>query len=103
MAAFAAFVARQEVPAVADRWERTFTPDQWHSKRVCRDAALAELGSGRYARLVAGGDLHETPDGPYVGRMKFAVLGENGREQTVEFACYLDSDGRVFRLVRQAP
>lgn len=100
MAAFAVFIAREEVPAVADWWERTFEPEQWQSKRVCRDAALAELGGGRYPRLLDGGDLHDTPDGPYISKMKFAVLGEDGREQTVEYACYLDPGGRVFKLVR---
>jgi hypothetical protein len=100
-AAFVVFIAHQEVPAVADFLERSFTPEQWQSKQTCREAALAELGAGQYARLLDGGEVHQTPDGPLVRDLRFAVLGEDDREQTVRYNCYLDANGEVFRLVRQ--
>ncbi len=101
IAGFAVFIAYQEVPAFADLLERSFTPERWQTKQTCRNAALAELRGGQYARLLDGGELHSTQDGPSVTGMKFAVLGEDGREQTVEYNCYLDGSGQIVRLSRQ--
>lgn len=103
MAGFGVFIAYKEVPAVADFLERSLTPERWQIKQTCRAAVLAELSSGQYARLLDGGELHQTQDGPYVSRMRFAVLGENGREQTVEYNCYLDGNGQLVKLSRQIP
>lgn len=103
MAGFGVFIAYKEVPAVADLLERTFTPERWQIKQACRNSALAELSSGQYARPLDGGELHQTQDGPYVSRMKFAVLGEDGRERTVEYNCYLDGSGQLVKLSRQTP
>jgi hypothetical protein len=101
LAVFGVFIARQQIPAFADWWERTFMTAAWQTKSTCRQAALADLKDGRYARLLHGGDLHETPDGPYLTQMRFAVLGSNGQEQVVEYNCYLDSQGRLYRLNRR--
>lgn len=98
---FAVVVARQEVPAFADWWARTFTPAEWHSRDTCRRAVLAELSGGQYARTLRDGKLQQTQDGPSVTGMTFAVLDEGGEEQVVEYNCYLDGEGRVFRLTRK--
>jgi hypothetical protein len=94
-------IARQEIPAFADWWERTFAPAEWKAKRTCSEAAIADLKDGRYARRLTGGELHETRDGPYVTGMKFTVLDDSGEERVVEYSCYLDSQGRLFRLNRR--
>lgn len=100
LATFATVVARQEVPAFADWWARTFTPKAWHSRDTCRRAVLDELRGGRYARALGDGKLQQTQDGPSVTGMRFAVLDENGGERVVEYNCYLDADGRLFKLTR---
>jgi hypothetical protein len=92
--------ARQQVPAFADWWERTFTPAVWQAKHTCRQAALDALEDSRYARLLDAGELHETRDGPYVADMRFSVLDTGGETRVVGFTCYLDSQGRLFRLNR---
>jgi len=100
LGAFGVVIARQELPGFADWWARTFTPGEWHSRDTCRRAVLAELGGGRYPRLLDGGELHRTRDGPSVTRMRFAVLGDAGEERVVVYNCYLDPEGRVFKLAR---
>ncbi len=97
---FGLVVARQEIPAVADWWARTFTPAEWGVRQTCRQAVQEELGDHRYLRLLRDGGLHHTQDGPYVTQMRFSVLGEEGGETTVTYQCYLDNNGRVFRLKR---
>ncbi len=100
LVAFALIVARQEIPAVADWWARAFTPAEWGVRQTCRQAARADLRDRRYVRLLRAGKLHHTQDGPYVTRMTFSVLGEDGGRETVAYQCYLDNNGQVFRLER---
>lgn len=100
LAGFGVLFARQEVPAFADWWERTFNPGDWQVRDTCRQAVLAELGSGRYARLREPGELHSTQDGPFVTAMRFRALDDEGRERSIEYNCYLDGQGRLARLNR---
>lgn len=101
LVAFGVLFARQQVPAFADWWERTFTPAVWQVKRTCRDAALADLEGDRYPRLLDSGELHETRDGPYITGMSFSALDSGGEARVIEYSCYLDSQGQVFRLNRK--
>lgn len=100
MAAIGVLIAREQVPAFADWWERTFTPAVWQARHTCREAAQADLKGGRYARLLRGGELQQTVDGPILTQMTYSVLDDGGEEQVVEYSCYLDSQGRLFRLNR---
>jgi hypothetical protein len=99
MAAIGLLIAREEIPAVKDWWEQTFDAKTWRIREICRNAVLEDLGSGRYARLVQAGDVHNTKDGTYVKELRMAILGADGDEEMVEYNCYLDSDGRLFKLV----
>jgi len=96
-----ALIAHEKIPAFADWWERTFSPAVWQTKTTCRQAALADLQGGQYARPLGSGELHDTQDGPYVTQMTFSVLGTDGEEQVIEYNCYLDSHGQLFRLNRK--
>ncbi|TVP82466.1 MAG: hypothetical protein EA346_02485 [Thioalkalivibrio sp.] len=95
---FATLIASQEVPAFADWLERVFQPAQWQTKASCRDAVLEDIPAGSYARLQDGGSLNQTPDGPSVMGIRFAMLGQDGEEQIVTYDCYLAADGQLHRL-----
>ena len=99
---FGVLFARQQVPAFAEWWERTFNPQEWQARDTCRQAAMAELRGGRYARLRDPGELHRTQDGPSITGMQFSALDVEGGERRVEYNCYLDAQGRLFRLDRVA-
>jgi len=100
MLAIGVLFARQQVPAFSDWWERTFTPDVWQVKQTCSQAALDTLKDSHYARLLDVGELHKTGDGPYLEGMRFSVLDSGGDTRVVGFTCYLDSQGRLFKLNR---
>ena len=99
LAGIALLIARQEVPAVGDWWERTFFAADWKARNTCRAAVLADVKQGHYARILRSGKVHRTADGPYIDRLRVAVLDESGAEQILEYRCYLDSDGQLFKLV----
>lgn len=102
-AAFAAFVASREVPAVADWLESVFQPAQWQTKVACRDAVLNEMPAGSYPRLQDSGSLHQTRDGSSVTGIRFTMLEQNGEEQVLHYNCYLTADGELHRLVPGSP
>jgi hypothetical protein len=100
LAAFGVLIARQEIPAVSDWWQKTFAPDEWRARDTCRKAVLDDARERRYARMLASGKVHKTADGPYVDGLRIVVLGTTGAEETIGYTCYLDNDGQLFRLTR---
>ena len=102
MAAIGLLIAREEVPAVGEWWERTFFAADWKAGNTCREAVLKDVGRGRYARVLRPGKVHRTQDGPYVDGLRVAVLDETGADKVVEYTCYLDNAGQLFRLVEKS-
>lgn len=102
-AAFAALIASQEIPAFANLLERVFQPAKWQTKTTCHDAALAELPANSYARLLDGGSLHRTADGPSVTGIRFTMLDQEGGERNVTYDCYLSTSGKLHRLTLRTP
>ena len=95
-------IARQEIPAVRDWWQMTFSPDSWSAQQTCRQAVIDDSGSGKYLRVLKPGEVHHTADGPYVDKLSIVELGAEGVEQRVEYSCYLDKQGQLFKLNRRA-
>jgi hypothetical protein len=93
-------IAKNEVPAVNTWWEKTFTPELWSAKQTCQQAAIADSINPGFARVLEPGLVHETADGRYIERLVIGEMGENGTETTAEYSCYLDGEGRLFRLNR---
>ena len=100
LAFIAAIIARQEIPAVADWWEKTFSPEQWQMKQTCRDAAVEMSSNRAFARVIENGDVHETEDGFYLDRLVLGEMGQDGVEQRVEYTCYLSGARELVRLNR---
>lgn len=92
-------IARHEVPAVDEWWERTFFAETWKVKDTCRQAVLEAARQRQYVRVLKAGKVHRTRDGPYVDGLKIVVLGNAGGEEVLQYTCYLDNDGQLFRLV----
>jgi hypothetical protein len=102
---FAVFVgvliARQEIPAFNDWWEKTFSQATWLVRNSCREAVFEDLAPHSYPRVLKPGELHNTADGPFIEGLRIAVLGEQGDEMVMEYSCYLDNDGHLYKLVRE--
>jgi len=96
-------IAREEVPAVHDWWQQTFSPDSWTAQNTCRQAVIDDSGNGKYQRMLKPGQVYETMDGPYVENLVVVELGANGVEEKIEYNCYLDKQGKLFKLSRSAP
>ena len=94
-------IARQEIPAFRDWWQMTFSPDSWSAQNTCRQAVIDNSGRGKYLRVLEPGEVHDTSDGPYVEGLVVMELGANGFEQRVEYTCYLDKQGSIFKLNRK--
>jgi len=95
-------IAREEIPAVHDWWQKTFFPDDWRAQNTCRQAVIDDSGNGKYLRVLKPGEVHNTIDGPYVENLQVVELGANGVEEKVEYTCYLDQQGRLFKLNRRS-
>lgn len=100
MALIAVLIARQEIPAVDDWWEKTFTPADWRLKQTCREAAFEMSDNRAFTRLVKGGEVHDTEQGFYVDRLVLGEMGRDGEEKRVEYTCYLDTSRNLVRLNR---
>jgi hypothetical protein len=100
LAGVGVLIARQEIPAVNDWWERTFSAEEWEIKDTCKQAVLEESSNRQYVRVLKGGEVHVTRDGPYIDGLKIVVLGEAGREEVMDYTCYLDNEGHLFKLTR---
>lgn len=99
-AAIVLMIARQEVPAVSDWWDRTFSPEEWSARQVCRKGALARAPNQAFARVIDGGEVHRTSDGLYIDGLILGEMGEAGSEVRVECACYLNAAGDLVKLTR---
>jgi hypothetical protein len=95
-------IAREEIPAVHDWWQKTFSPDSWRAQNTCRLAVIDDSGDGKYLRVLKSGKVHNTMDGPYVENLSVVELGANGVEERVEYSCYLDKQGKLFKLNRRS-
>jgi len=95
-------IAREEIPAVHDWWQKTFSPDSWRAKNTCRQAVIDDSGNGKYLRVLKPGQVHNTMDGPYVENLLVVELAANGGEEKVEYTCYLDKQGELFKLSRRS-
>ena len=50
---FIAFmIAREEIPAVSDAWERMIVPDEWQAKQACQKAALGSVERQEFTRIL---------------------------------------------------
>lgn len=96
-------IAREEVPAVAEWWQRTFSPESWRVQNTCKQALMDSSGEGKYVRVLEAGRVHDTMDGPYVEGLLVVELAANGAEERAEYNCYLDKAGKLFRLNRKSP
>ena len=96
-------IAREEVPAVAEWWQKTFSPESWRAHNTCKQAVMDSSGEGKYVRVVEAGRVHDTMDGRYVEGLLVVELAANGAEERAEYNCYLDKAGKLFRLNRKSP
>ncbi len=96
----AMLIARQEVPAVADWWEKTFAAQRWAVKQACREAALQAAPNRQFVRVIEHGVVHETDDGFYVEALVLGEMGADGAEQQVPYSCYLDSGYQLVKINR---
>jgi hypothetical protein len=94
-------IAREEIPAVHVWWQKTFSPDSWRAQDACRQAVIDDSGNGKYLRVLKPGKVHTTMDGPYVEKLLVVELGANAVEERVEYTCYLDRQGKLFKLNRR--
>ena len=102
IAVIGVLIAREEIPAVHDWWQKTFFPDSWRAQNSCRLAVIDDSGNGKYLRVLEPGQVHNTLDGPYVENLLLVELGANGVEERVEYTCYLDRQGKLFKLNRRS-
>jgi hypothetical protein len=100
VALIAVLIARQEIPAVDNWWEKTFTPVDWQLKQTCRQAAVEMSDNRAFTRVVEGGEVHATEQGFYVDRLVLGEMGRDGMEQRVEYTCYFDTARQLARLNR---
>jgi hypothetical protein len=99
--AFIAFmIARQEVPAVGDAWDRMVAPDKWLAKQTCQKAALDSAERREFARILKSGKVNKTTEGLYIEKLVIGEMGQSGDEVAIEYSCYLDSAGELVKLNR---
>ena len=96
-------IAREEVPAVAEWWQKTFSPESWRAQNTCKQAVIDSAGEAKYVRVLEAGRVHDTMDGPYVEGLLVVELAADGAEERAEYNCYLDKAGKLFRLNRKSP
>lgn len=93
-------VARQEIPAVGDWWDKIVAPQTWAMKQLCRQAALEASANRAFARLIDGGEVHDTVAGYYVEGLVLGEMGPEGTEQRVVYSCYLDRNRQLVKINR---
>ena len=99
--AFIAFmIAREEIPAVSDAWERMIAPDEWQAKQTCQKAALESAERLEFTRILKPGKISKTTDGLYIERLVIGEMGQSGKEVSINYSCYLDSTGNLVKLNR---
>ena len=99
--AFIAFmIAREEIPAVSNAWERMIAPDEWQAKLTCQKAALGSAERQEFTRILKPGKVNKTTDGLYIERLVIGEMGRSGNEISINYSCYLDSTGNLVKLNR---
>ena len=93
-------VAREEVPAVATWWEKSFAPQSWAVKQVCQQAALKLADNPDFVRVIDPGAVHETGNGFYLNGLVLGDMGATGVEQRVTYSCYTDSSYHLVKINR---
>jgi len=96
----ALMIAKQEIPAVSNAWERMVAPDEWLAKQTCQKAALESIERQEFARILKPGKVNKTTDGLYIERLVVGEMSQSGNEISVEYSCYLDSAGELVKLNR---
>lgn len=99
-AAILLLIGYNEVPAVRDTWDRTFTPQQWSARQVCAKTALQRAPNSAFARVIERGNVHPTNEGLYIDGLVLGEMGEAGSEIRVEYTCYLNAAGELVSLTR---
>lgn len=99
-ALIALLIAHNEIPAVRDWWDRTFSPEEWAARRTCQQGALARAPNKAYARVIDAGDFHRTSDGVYIDGLVLGEMGDAGSEVRVEYTCYLNAAGDLVKVSR---
>ncbi|MEE9492541.1 MAG: hypothetical protein V3W04_04095 [Gammaproteobacteria bacterium] len=95
MAMIAFMIAKSEVPAIDDWWERAISPDKWVARQTCQKTALERSEKRDYMRLIRPGKVNKTNDGYYVERLVYGEMGESGAEESIEYSCYIDTKGNL--------
>ena len=93
-------IARQEIPVVAEWWEKTFDAQSWTIKQACQQAALQAAANRQFLRVIASGKVHKTSDGFYVDELMLGEMGADGSEQRVGYSCYLDNAYQLVKINR---
>ena len=93
-------IAREEIPVFSNAWERTFEPEAWLAKQVCQKAALESIERREFARILESGEVNPTNDGLYIDQLLIGEMGLSGNEVSIEYSCYLDSEGALVKLNR---
>lgn len=96
----ALMIAIQEIPAVGDAWERMVAPDEWIAKQTCKEAAIESVERKEFARILKSGKVNRTTDGLYIEKLLLGEMGRSGDEISIEYSCYLDSEGALVKLNR---
>lgn len=97
---FALLIAKQEIPAVNDAWERMVSPEKWMAKKTCQNEALESIERKEFARILKSGKVNKTTDGLYIEKLVIGEMGITGDEVAVEYTCYLTSAGELIKLNR---
>ena len=100
---FGFVIAREEIPLVYEWSEKTFRPAVWSAKKTCQQAALGQAENRQYVRILKPGRLHKTQDGQYIDRLVLGEMGASGAEEMIEYSCYLDAQGKLYKLNRISP
>ncbi|MEE9342049.1 MAG: hypothetical protein V3V12_00270 [Gammaproteobacteria bacterium] len=93
-----AMIAKQEIPAVNDWWERAVNPDIWVAKQTCQKAAVERSQRKEYMRLINSGKVRKTNEGFYIDQLIYGEMSEAGSEVTIGYSCYLDKKGNLTAL-----
>jgi len=96
----ALLIAKQEIPALDDAWERLVSPGNWQARQVCQQTAIAGSEDRDFVRILKPGRVHRTTDGVYIDRLVIGEPGQSGDETPVEYSCYVDGNGKLAKLNR---
>ncbi len=96
-------IAREEIPAVRDAWDRLVAPQSWQARYTCQQAAIADSEHRAFSRVLKPGRINRTVDGIYIDRLLIGTMGASGTETRIEYTCYTDAQGKLVKLHRNGP